>query len=180
MSLKSLATLLLSLVYLACLFVPFGAAQADRSCDPPPGLHDEISKEYPSTRVVTPSDLSDDDRELFKKDHGNTCPGLVNVDFYGDGKPTVALVLLGRDGAKQRAELVLAHQVGDSWSTALLETAKDSVPAVWSQAPGTYRDVYGEKELRATRSVLAFCQYNAWAILYAWVDKRVSKVWLLD
>ncbi len=26
-------------------------------------------------------------RVFFQKDHADTCPGLVKVDFYGDGNP---------------------------------------------------------------------------------------------
>jgi hypothetical protein len=56
------------------------------------------------------SDLEEYDRKLFRKDHGNSCPGLVKVDFYGDGKPTLALVLITGNGAQEKAELVVARQ----------------------------------------------------------------------
>jgi hypothetical protein len=59
-------------------------------------------QKHSGAKLVRLSDLSDD-LGLFQKDHGNACPGLVNVDFYGDGKPTLALVLIAKDGARGKA-----------------------------------------------------------------------------
>ncbi|MGA9594450.1 MAG: hypothetical protein WBS18_15230, partial [Candidatus Acidiferrales bacterium] len=61
-----------------------------------------------------------------------------------------------------------------------LDTAKGSVPVVWSQPPGEYRDVYGKKTIRATNQVIVFCGYESWAILYAWTGKEVEKIWISD
>ncbi|MGC1912972.1 MAG: hypothetical protein WA660_14135, partial [Candidatus Acidiferrales bacterium] len=156
------------------------AAPPNDACDLPQGLEHEIVGKYPGAKLVGLSDLDEYDRGLFQKDHGNGCPGLVKVDFYGDGKSTLALVLIAKDGAKEKAELVVAHQVGESWKIALLDTAKGSVPVVWSQPPGEYRDVYGKKTIRATNQVIVFCGYESWAILYAWTGKEVEKIWISD
>lgn len=146
----------------------------------PQGLRGEISAKYAGKKIVTLSDLRETDKQLFKREHGNSCPGMVKVDFYGDGKPTFAFVLIASDAAKKNAELVLAHQVAGRWVTTVLDTARGSIPVVWSQEPGKYRDIYGEKELRAVNPVVVFCEYDAWAVLYAWTAKHVGKVWLSD
>jgi hypothetical protein len=104
----------------------------------------------------------------------------LRVDFYGDGKPTLALVLIAKRGANEKAELVLAHKAGEEWETVLLDEAAASIPVAWSQAPGEYEDVYGEKKVRVTRPVIVFCGYNSWATLYAWTGSEVAKVWLRD
>jgi len=179
MRLKSVLIPLIG-IFLLSLFAQSATAQTNKACELPQDLQVEIASKYPGKKIVSLSDLNDDDKGMFQKDHGNACPGLVDVDFYGDGKPTVALVLIGKDGGKGKAELVVAHRVGESWSTVQLDTAKDSIPVVWSQDPGKYQDVYGKKELRAAKPVIVFCQYEAWAILYAWTDNRVSKIWLAD
>jgi len=155
-----------------------GAPSID-SCTFPPGLRDEISKKYPGTGLLSLRDLDEYDLKLFQKDHGNRCPGLVRVDFYGDGKPTWALVLIAGEGSKGKAELVVAHQVADGWETRSLETA-DGEPVVWREGPGEYSDVYGQKTIRATRPVIVLCGYESWAILYAWTGKEVEKIWLSD
>ena len=165
-----------------CLFVFAQAAAAapPDHCSFPAGLRERLLKTYPAPRVVDMEDLSKVDRELFQKDHSDSCPGLVRVDFYGDGNPTWALVVIVADGSKKSADLVVAHKVGENWETSLLDTAKDSTPVVWREAPGDYRDVYGEKSIHAAHPVIVFAGYESWAILYAWSGKRAQKVWLAD
>ena len=155
-------------------------AQPVATCELPKDLQWEIATKYPGAALVSLSDLGEYDKGIFQKDHGDSCPGLVKVDFYGDRKPTWALVLISGDEAKEKAELVVAHQVENDWSIASLETAKSSVPVVWSQGPGTYRDVYGEKTIRARRPVIVFGEYGGWIIVYSWTGKNVDKIWLVD
>jgi hypothetical protein len=111
---------------------------------------------YPGRVLVSLADLGDDDRALFQKEHDNSYPGLVNVDFYGDGKPTLALALTTKDDPKGKTELVLAHQLAASWETTTLETTDGAAQVIWSEKPGEYKDVYGEKKIRATRPVIIF------------------------
>jgi hypothetical protein len=49
-----------------CLFAPglVNAASSNGGCDFPPGLRDEVSKEFPGTRLVSLADLSEYDRKL--------------------------------------------------------------------------------------------------------------------
>jgi hypothetical protein len=156
------------------------AAPPDDRCVFPPGLREEISKKYPSASLVRLGDLSEYDRKLFQTSHGTRCPGLIRVDFYGDGKPTWALVLVSGIGSKSKAELVVARQLGKDWETSLLDSADASEPVVWTQGPGQYRDVYGEKTIRAVHPVVVFVGYGGWAIVYAWTGKGVEKVWIGD
>jgi hypothetical protein len=135
---------------------------------------------YPGRTLVTLSDLSDYDKDLFQKEHRGSCPGLVKVDFYGDGNPTLALALTTKTVAKGKTELVVARQIGTGWKIVTLETTDGPVPVVWSEPPGKYTDVYREKKIRASRPVIIFCGYGGWTILYAWTNKRVAKIWLSD
>jgi|SRR5208282_960809 len=153
-------------------------APAER-CDFPPGLGDEISNRYPGTRIVHLADLEEYDRKLFVKDHGARCPGLVRVDFYGDRKPTWALVLIGAKDSPRKAELVVAHKANKGWETRSLETT-DETPVVWRAGPGKYDDISEPKTIRATYPVIVFCGYGSWAILYAWTGKAVEKIWISD
>lgn len=160
------------------------AASVNDPCALPQDLEPVISHKYADARVVTSSDLEEDDRRFFEADHYDACPGLIKVDFYGDAQPTLAVVLLLRRAAdkKEQTELIVAHQVGKAWNLAELGSggADSLVPVVWSQPPGIYQDVYSAKTIRAIRPVIVFCKYEAWAILYAWNGKRVSKIWIMD
>lgn len=157
------------------------AGTPDDACALPPDLQREIASKYPGAELVRLSALDADDREFFQKDHGDACPGLTAVNFYGDGKPTFALVLIARTDEKEKVKLVLAHQAAGKWETTLLDSADGGlVPVVWRQPPGSYRDVDGKKVIRATRPVIVFTGYESWSILYAWTGNRVAKIWLQD
>jgi hypothetical protein len=168
-----------SFYMLICVPVVGAAAQQIESCTLPQSLGNEFSTKYPGMRVVTLTDLDDYDRKLFQRDHGKRCPGLIRVDFFGDGKPTWAVVLISEQNPKRKAELVVSRQAADGWEIRSLETA-DGTPVVWRQGPGKYEGVSGEKVIRATRPVIVLCGFGSWAILYAWTGKEVEKVWLSD
>jgi RHS repeat-associated protein len=141
-----------------------GAAECspNNACDLPQDLQREIATKYPGSKLVTLRDLDEDDRGVFQKDHGDSCPGLVRVDFYGDGKPTLAFVLFTNRGANEHTDLMVAHWVGGSWSITQLGTGGSNAPVVWSLAPGEYQDVYGKKTIRAARPVIVFSKYESW------------------
>ena len=165
-----------------CLFAAnqvLAASPKDR-CALPPSLRDEISKTYPRARPVSLADLDDYARKQYRKDFGTRCPGLVRVNFYGDGKPTYALVLIAGENPKRRAQLVVAHQVGNDREIRSLETT-DGTPVVWRQGPGKYDGMYEEEQqILARNPVIVFCGYGSWAILYAWTGAEVKKIWLSD
>jgi len=177
MRLKSVLIRSVSLCLCASQVVVATPPQA--GCSLPPSLRDEISKKYPGTRVVSFADLGEYRRNLFKKDHGSRCPGLVKVDFYGDGKPTWALVLISGENPKRKAELVVARQIGDTWETRSLETT-DGTPVVWREGPGKYDGMSEPNTSRAKNPVIVFCGLESWAILYAWTGKEVVKTWISD
>ena len=164
------------------LFVPIAiGAPPNEACDLPKDLQCEVGSKYPDEKVVNLADLQDDDRGFFQKDHNNSCPGLVKVDFYGDWKPTLALVLIGNGEGKDSSVLVVAHRVEAAWNISTLATGGQTVPVVWSLPPGEYGDVYGSKTLRATRPVIVFTKYESWGILYAWTNhNKVAKIWISD
>jgi hypothetical protein len=167
-------------LYLCVLVQTAVATSPDGACDLPQNLQRQVARKYPGKKVVTLADLQDDDRGFFQKDHNNSCPGLVKVDFYGDGKPTLALVLIGNGEGKDSSVLVVAHQVEAAWNISTLATGGPTVPVVWSLPPGEYRDVYGNKTIRATRPVIVFTKYESWGVLYAWTNNKVAKIWLSD
>jgi len=154
-------------------------APAQGICALPSSLQDEVSKKYPAARPVSMEDLSEEDRQLFRKDHGIRCPGVARVDFYGDGKPTWALVLITGENLKRKAVLVVAHQGEQGWETHALETT-DGTPVVWGESPGKYEDLDGKKTIHASSPVIVFAGLESWAVVYAWTGKAVEKVQVSD
>jgi hypothetical protein len=158
---------------------PAATARQHDDCDLPKDLQSVVEGKYPGTKIVTLSDLNEDYKQFFQKDHAGSCPGLAKVDFYGDGKPTFALAMTTNGKAYPRTKLVLAHRVGSDWKVATLDKADGPVPVVWSDKPGEYKSVYQHK-IRATRPVIVFCGYSSWAVLYAWTNNRIAKLQLQD
>jgi len=163
---------------LFCVGIALGAPPSG-ACDIPQDLQREIVRKYPGEKLVQHSDLGEYDRKLFQEHHGKSCPGAVRINFYGDGKPTWALVLITGENPKRRAELVVAHLVDQGWETRILETT-DGTPVIWPEKPGKYEDLNGEKTIRASRPVIIFAGLESWAIVYAWNGKAVEKVQVSD
>lgn len=164
-----------------CVFIIAFAtsSMAQSPCSVPDSLQKAIVTKYGHARILQSSDLSTEDREMFAKDHGVRCPGLTPVDFYGNGKPTWAVILL-ISSPKPRAELILAHESGNGFEIKSLDNANQEAAVVWSQAPGNYKDIETGKTIHAIHPVIVFVGYDSWAIAYAWIDNRIQKVWLQD
>lgn len=179
MRLKSTVIFLVTALWQLVLVQGATAQSSNDSCDLPKDLQSVIEAKYPATKIVTLSDLNEDDKLLFQKEHSHSCPGLAKVDFYGDGKPTLALSLTKGSQVNRSTRLVLAHNSGAAWKTSTLETTNGPAPVVWSEGPGEYKGVYRQK-IRATRPVIVFCGYSSWAVLYAWTGKEVVKLQIAD
>jgi len=170
------------LVFTFGLFVSakVAAAAPPNSCTLPQGLDAKVATKYPRAHIVGLADLNEDDRNLYKKGHGLRCPGLVEVNFYGDDKPTWALVLMSSEDPTQiKSELLVARKLELDWDIHSLSVAT-GIPVVWRQNPGKYKDIYGQKAIQATRPVVVLCYYNSSAVIFAWNGKKIEKVWLSD
>ena len=133
-------TLLLAATALAAV-----AASPIGACGLPADLQREIAIKYPGKKVVSLLDLQQDDRDFFQRDHPGACPGLVKVDFYGNGKPTLALVLAKKSAGNQPTQLVVAHRVEEKWRTVPLGRGDPVHMRRWSGASlaantGTFMD----------------------------------------
>jgi hypothetical protein len=165
----------------AILGTQITSAQQKSGCALPDGLNQEIASKYPNAHVVRLADLGEDDRAQFQKEHSSQCPGLASINFYGDGKPTLAIVLSFDEMHGAKTQLIVANEVKNSWKIRALELhITGPAPVVWREGPGKYDDVYGEKTLKATNPVIVLCAYDSWAILYAWVSNRIEKIWIRD
>lgn len=159
-------------------------AKAEPACTPPRSLREQLAVSYPGYEIITTSLLTDSDRSMFRAQHRTSCPGLVRVDFYGDGTPTFAVALAKREQDKLRVALVVARQrtpkPGDWELRRLDETEVAKSPVIWAEPPGRYEETYGSRRIKAAYPVVLLVAYEAWAIVYAWTGKTVTKVWVSD
>jgi len=82
-------------------------------CDLPVDLRSVVFRKFPGTSVAHLTDLNEEDRKLYTGDHGAQCLGLASADFYGDGKPTWAMVLISREKLPRKAQL--HPRASDRW-----------------------------------------------------------------
>src|SRR5438094_9160816 len=76
------------------VFVHVAAAgPSSDACDLQKGLQSIVEGKYPETKIVSLSDLSEDDRQVLQKDHAGSSPGVMKVAFYGEVRPILALAL---------------------------------------------------------------------------------------
>lgn len=173
---------MLSVLFCVCQFLCVQIAAGQTSKDPcglPKDLQGIVEGRYRGTKIVTLSDLNEDDKKLFQSQHdADECPGLVKIDFFGDGKPVLAFALTIQAQVPS-TRLIMAHEVGKKWKIAVLDKADGPVPVVWSESAGEYTGLYGKK-IHAIKPVIIFCGYDSWAILYAWTNDRIAKIWLRD
>jgi len=162
------------------LYATGASAAAHDNCVLPQALDAKIAARFAGAHVVTLADLSEDNRNLYKKDHGSRCPGLVEINFYGDGKPTWAVILISGDDPRQlKSRLLVAHQKESTWEIRSLATAI-GVPVVWQERPGRYKDMYGRMTIRSTTPVIVLCYYNSSTTVYAWNGRKIEEIWLTD
>lgn len=170
---------LIWLLAVALCLLGFGqsalAEARNGACEMPKGLQATVTRKYPGTKLVTFSDLDDTNKGSYQEEHKDECPGLVKVDFFGDGKPTLALALIAKSVRGAKVELIVAHQVEDNWKVTLLASADGAAAAVWSEGPGEYVDMCRNGKIRSTRPVIIFCRNYEWMVLYAWKGNRVVK-----
>jgi hypothetical protein len=146
------------------------------ACKVPQPLADHLHRELPGWEVVTLAHLSPEHQRLYARDHPKGCPGVVTLDFFGDPFPAIALSLV----KPRKALLVLARQRSpEGWSSQVLEDTNEPA-VVWKEGHGVHTDVYGERRLSVSSEGLVWCGYESWAILYAWVDGKIEKIWISD
>ena len=100
-------------------------------------MHKEIAQKNPGARLVQLSDLVDQHyKDVFQKEHGDQCPGLVRVDFYGEVDRVISKYPLDPRRTQQ-----LLEEAGFTKGADGFFVGRDGVPlrlGVWSSS-GTKR-----------------------------------------
>lgn len=110
-----------------------------------------------------------------KKDSTHGCPGIVKVDFYGDGRAVYAVVIQkDRDG-----KLLLASKEGQGWKVEVLED-EGSPGSLWHAPANEFVDMYGERTAKAKGDIILYFGYESWERGYGWTGDKIEWVQLTD
>jgi hypothetical protein len=157
-----------------------GNAKAD-SCALPTALRAALQERFGSSRVLTLSDLYEDERATFNRDHKGACPGTTAGRFFGVGeRPATAIVLLGV-GPKQDMRLVVARPALSSWTFVELERMDPGGTAVVSTGrPGDLKAPSGAKARTRDNDVLLLTAIETWQRAYVWNGRTFETVQTKD
>jgi len=101
--------ILLSLLAASVLLCSRPVGAQEEACALPAPLRAALQERFGTSRVLTLSDLYDDEKAVFRREYKGACPGAASGAFFGAGeRPATALVLLGV-GPKKDIRLVVAR-----------------------------------------------------------------------
>src|SRR5688572_33313166 len=111
------------------------------ACAIPAALRDALQARFGTSRVLKATDLFEDERALFQKEHKGACPGISHGRFFGaKERPAMALVLLGVE-PKKNLRLVVARPAMATWTFFEAdELDQGSTPIAGRGGPGTSTD----------------------------------------
>lgn len=177
----------LFVLLLFCYALSSNGAQPPDRClaSIPTSLSEAIKQEHPDWSVVTLDVLEAYDRKLFLKENKGGCPGVVKVDFYGDGSKVFAIVLSKGSGIDRRSRLIIGRPAGNNqWRLTTLENEVKGggPPVVFVEPAGEFEGVYNQmkKKLKSKHEAILFVGYESWAIVYVWTGNSIEKVWMSD
>ena len=107
-----------------------------------------IARHYKSWSLVTPQDLTADDRASWEKGHENLCPGVARADFVGARYQQTAVLLMTTTSKKSitspaspaTVQLVLFSDSSYGAPQVLVKQQADQVPVLFSEEASHYAD----------------------------------------
>ena len=159
-------------VYLFGGFQSSADAAPRRHCSEtiPTAVKKLIHERYPEFHIRT------------KKDSTHGCPGIVKVDFYGDGRAVYAVVIQkARDerGILQDGKLLLASKEGKGWKVEILDDEGDA-GSLWHAPANEFVDMYGGRTVSAKGDIIVYFGYESWERAYGWTGEKIEWVQLSD
>ena len=110
------------------------------------------------------------------------CPGIAKAKFYGDDRIVYGLSLFRESEPEVKSVLLLAEKTrGGQWEIVqLLGEANGCACPVVAAPAGEYPNVYGQKILHSKGEGLMHVQYEAWAIVFAWMGSKIEQTHIRD
>lgn len=153
---------------------PTLAASGPEPCALPAKLREALQERFGSSRVLTASDLYEDERALFRAEHPRGCPGVaVGKFFTASERPAYAVVLKGVE-PKKNLLLVIARPALKAWI--LFEA--DELDAGATPAVGRAKAAVdqGATPVRGgSRDAVTLTSYETWRRLYVWNGRAFER-----
>jgi len=161
--------------FLLALTLAFSAAAQASSprteaCSLPATLLEVLQSRLGASRVLTLSDLFEDERALFRADHPGACPGIKAGRFFGAAeRPAIAVILLGVGPGKD-VRLIVARPAMATWILSEVSELREGSTAVVGSESGMKQ---GDK---TAPDVLVLSAYEAWKRSYRWNGRAFEPI----
>ena len=180
-------------VLLLITYLAFRSAKMAQACEPslPHLLAEDLGILFPSSKIMTLAMLNPRERQWFQKEHPGKCPGLISLDFFGDGRGIYALVLSQPRpkladqantflGSHEAILLLARPDETGKWAVQLLERGNNPTAMILSMPPDDYESVYGDSVIHAKHQVIGFGDFESVLIVFSWNGVSIEKIWLRD
>lgn len=146
------------------------------ACALPPALRAAVQEAFGSSRILTPNDLYEDERAIFRREYKGACPGLTTGQFFGrQERPATAMVLMGV-GPKKDMRLVAARPALSSWTFVELDQMDaGGTPVVSTARPGALSSLPETMARRNDRDVVLLTALETWQRGYLWNGRSFEK-----
>lgn len=134
-------------------------------------------KANPGWSIVKLSDLSEDDKNLWKLNHQGLCPGLASAKL--DSKHTwYALALISEAKGKIYEKLVSLKVNRPTVTSYLLSSPQIVVEpfVVWRTRPGTYLDYHTGKKIMIRHDSFVYEKIESASVQFYLHDGRIQKL----
>jgi len=147
------------------------------SCVLAPALREALQRRFGTSRVLEASDLYEDERDLFRKEHQGACPGMARGQFFGPReRPALALVLLGVE-PRRNVRLVVARPALSTWTLVEVDEMDAGTTAVVSKdKPATYTDPRSKATRQSAGDVVVLTGYETWRRVYVWNGRTFERL----
>jgi hypothetical protein len=133
-----------------------------------------LARDFPGQAVVSAQDLSPEDRQLWRKLHGDACPGVASGRFLSPSRDAYAVVL-SRKAGKRLYETLVVYELrnGACRKHVLVQDALTTTPSVvYRLAPGRYDDPESGESFTSRLAVIAYAHLESEALLFHWDGRR--------
>jgi len=172
------ATRKLSLLWLVSILTlsTVWANPCDLKSLPEPVLA-SLAKDYSGWIVITPNELSAEDRETWRKLYFKECPGMIAGKFSGD-REGYALNLVKKVGAKTYQQIVYYQPTESSFTIISIfpRTAVGVVTVLRKFPPGIYKPFYGGKSVSIKTATIGVSEIDAGTIVYYWDQTKFRSI----
>ncbi len=117
-----------------------------------------------------------------KKDSTHGCPGIVKVDFYGDGRAVYAVVIQKDHDERemqQDGKLLLASREGKGWKVEILED-EGNPGSLWHAPADKFVGMHEGRTAAAKGDIIVYFGYESWERAYGWTEEKIEWVQLSD